>query len=214
MKAPAQTRSPQIPEGTHLAIPYQIFYMGVQKVEWQGTVKYQPKVAITFEFPNIIGEFENKETGQMEKKPKVLSSTYTFSMFKKSNLPKIVKGIVGGKSDEDLENMDLDDILGKPCYVQIEINEKGYSNIISTMTLPVGVTTPALFNPTKIYHFQDEDSKFPPKMFEAFKEKILFAREYQKEVDKKNSAEPKTSRVKEEQTIDYGESINPDDIPF
>jgi hypothetical protein len=210
MIVPTQPKTPQIPAGSHLAIPYQIIYLGVQEKTWQGNTNWRPEVNITFEFPNVKAEFEDKETKQMVVKPKVLSNTYTFSLGSKGNLLPIVEGIVGTIGEDVIDKFDLDSILGKPCLVQIELNGE-YSNIKSTMLVPDGFPIPALYNKTRVLAWNDIGADDYAKLPEFLRKKIDYARKYDEKAQKANVV-----RVKpvEENVIEYGQSINADDIPF
>lgn len=211
MIAPSTPRTPQIPKGTYLAIPYKLMYLGIQKSEGQWGVKYQPKVSITFEFPTETAEFEDKTTGVKAIKPKVVSQIFTFTMSDMGNLLPIVEGIVGGLSEDEAKTFDLDSILGVPCQVQVEV-VKDRSKIKTTMPLMKGTTAPEQFNKNNIVRFDtitDEDLAKQPQFL---KEMITYAKEYAKDVSAMN--DKPVVRKKEQGSIDYGEDINPDDIPF
>jgi len=57
------------PQGTFIARLTGIYYLGTQKVEWQGQVKDTPKVRFTFELPTELHEFKEGEG----KKPFVIT---------------------------------------------------------------------------------------------------------------------------------------------
>lgn len=212
MKAPNTPRTPQIPTGSHIAIPYQIIYLGVQKTEGQWGVKYQPKVSITFEFPNLKAEFEDKNTGVKITKPKALSNMFTFSMSENGNLRPIVEGIVGSMSETQAEDFDLDTILGKACLIQIEI-KNDYSNIKSTMVLPEGMPVPNQYNSNKVISYETITEEEKNKLPDFLKEKINYGQKYAKETAARNN-KSNDSKGTEEATVEYGASINPEDIPF
>ena len=75
-----------VPDGSHLARCYRIIDMGTQKTEFEGKVKFLPKVMIQFE---VHGEdAEGNPTITSKNEPMSISKNYTLSLADKATLRK------------------------------------------------------------------------------------------------------------------------------
>ena len=72
------TDFPKCPVGTFIARCYQVIDLGHQKIVWQGTEKWQPKILLTWE---LLGD-EKMDDGR----PWAISNRYTLSLSDKSVL--------------------------------------------------------------------------------------------------------------------------------
>jgi hypothetical protein len=119
---------------------------GVQEIEWEGQLKRNPKVAITFETVTQKGEFNG------EKKPFVVTKDFTMSNHAKSGLMKFLNGINKG------EITYLDELLDTPCLVNIQIVEKGgkhYANVVGVNPPMEGMDTPKAYNDLVYFSFDE-----------------------------------------------------------
>jgi hypothetical protein len=167
-----------IPEGSHVAILYSIVDLGTQEVEWQGQIKYQAKVRLTFELPNETKEFEGVE------KPLVIGAEYTLSLSDKARLKPVIEGIRGKRlTDEEIANFSSDDfsnLVGKSCMLSVLHTHKDgatYANIASVSPVPKGMTVPKQFNESTIYEVSEGQSDKFKALPEFMRNKIMKSQE-------------------------------------
>ncbi len=217
--APKQSSNyEQIKAGTHIARLYQILHIGTQDVEWQGQIKQQYKIRLSFEFPNQTKVFKEGEPA----KPMVLSQEYTLSMGEKANLRKIVEGMIGTSLQEkEAESFDLEDLLGKACLVSVKHKEskgKMYANIATTAPLMEGQVAPAQVNESRVIGFVNWNQEVFDKLPKFIQEKIQTSPEYQSKFAPSNLSDDEKNelaRMREEHgnppKIEYPAD---GDIPF
>lgn len=150
---PTKSEYELVPEGAHVARLYQIIHCGTVPKTWQGQEKYVDQVRLNFELGNELREFKEDE----DKKPMSISTGWvTYSMFKNSNLRKLVEGMIGKKLlDTEADKFDLEQLLGEDCLLNV-VHSDGrdgntYANIVNAMPVPKGMEVPPLFNKTKVY---------------------------------------------------------------
>ncbi|MBZ5782367.1 hypothetical protein, partial [Klebsiella aerogenes] len=80
-----------------------IIYLGVEEGEYAGQPTSSYKVDLTWELNDELKVFKEGD----EPKPVVVSKKYTLSMGDKSNLLPIVKGMVGGMTQAEAANFDV-----------------------------------------------------------------------------------------------------------
>lgn len=137
-----------IPEGSYAARVYSIVEIGRVPNTFPGS-EYPtvPKLRLTWEIDETR-EFDG------EQKPLVIGAKYTISLGEKSNLRPIVEGILGKLDEEDVENFDIKNLLGKVCMVSVlhktSKTGKEYAYVASTAPLPKKMTAPEPFN-TQVY---------------------------------------------------------------
>ncbi len=166
-----------IPAGNHIGILYQILEIGTTDVEFQGETKKQYKVSLTWELPDETHEFEDKETGDMVTKPRVISKDYTLSSHEKSGLRQMIESWRGRKfkDDSEAEAFDLQSLLGRACMIQINHTEKGdkvYANIGAITSLPKAIGTPPQYNDNRVLSYSDWDWNIFNSLPQWLREKI------------------------------------------
>lgn len=110
-----------------------------------------PKVLIAFDVPAETVEVDG------EQKPRQLSSRYTYSADKKSNLYKLLAGWLGVTNEDELADIDLFGLIGRGCQVQVTVNKDSGRNQISTvMGLPRGMEAPKTSNPLLTYDIAED----------------------------------------------------------
>lgn len=116
----------KIDPGMQLGILYGMYDIGTQETKLHGA---KPKVVLTFEFPLHQRVFYEGE----EAKPKVLSCTETFSMYKNARLRKYITEMTGAQmSDDQANKYNFTELLGLPVIVNIIHSACGkYENITS-----------------------------------------------------------------------------------
>lgn len=207
MKAPVQIKE-LIPEDNYIATVYRIIYLGTVETEYLGEKKNTFQVDITWELNNEMKVWKEGE----EAKPVVVSKTYTLSLGSKSNLRPIVEGIVGGMSDAEAVNFDVDTILGKSCLLNVTHgvadNGKEYLKL-QTSKLMKGMEAPKGFNPQRVLTFENWNEEMYQSLPDWIKLKIATTPEYKMLKDEKFDVP-----VVQVEEINTGEVKNVNDIPF
>ena len=195
------------PEGPTLAICYQVIYLGHQKIVFNGTESYKPKIRFTFELPEYKHTFD-EEKGQQ---PLVVSAEFVQSMNPKSNLYKFIKSWFPKKDLTEGVEVDFTKLINQSGLANIVHNEgKGanagnkYANIGGIMPLPKGMSTNLESeNDTVLYDVDDHDEEVFDSLPEFLQNKILASQEMQNKIsnnetvassNKKNAAKPSATK--------------------
>lgn len=125
-----------IAEGTHTAVCDKIIDLGRQVGSEEYGGKISPKVYIGWLVTDEMDE-------NMNPKEKRIGRIYTASLDKKSNLRKDLEAWRGKPfSDEELQDFDLDNVLGTGCMlnvVHVQKNDKIREQINGIVALPRGM---------------------------------------------------------------------------
>lgn len=125
-----------IAEGTHTAVCDKIIDLGRQVGSEEYGGKISPKVYIGWLVTDEMDE-------NMNPKEKRIGRIYTASLDKKSNLRKDLEAWRGKPfSDEELQDFDLDNVLGSGCMlnvVHVQKNDKIREQINGIVALPRGM---------------------------------------------------------------------------
>lgn len=161
------------PEGTHLARCFRLIDIGTQSFEYQGTPKKAHKILIGWELP-----LEMRTDGT----PFQIGKKYTVSLHEKSSLRKDLEAWRGKAfTEEELDGFDLNNIVGKACYLCIAHETKGektYANIKSIMALPKGVTCPDAINAPVVFDLDAFDALVFHNLSDGIKKMIEASEEY------------------------------------
>jgi len=117
---------PEIPAGIHEAACVFLAHIGTQPKTWEGRDYTVPQVIVGFECQQIEGH------------PRT-SLWSSFSLKKKSQLRKQLESWRGKPfTEEELAGWDLEQIVGKPCQIQVihRENAAGYKNARIENVLP------------------------------------------------------------------------------
>lgn len=200
-----------VPEGVYIGKCFKIIDLGMQKVEWQGAVKEQKKVLISWE---LLGA---DVPVMKDKRPFAVSRKYTASLDDRGNLRKDLEAWRGRKFSElELENFDLKTVLGANCMIQVVHSDDGkYANVNSIMATkekPVGI------NPLVSFDIDDPDMEIYDTFSDKMKEQISAAPEFQMAQRSKQAPviEQSSEHFPSESNdpFDEEEPINLADIPF
>ena len=165
------------PQGTFLAICYQVIDLGTQETTFKGEIKRKPQVRIAWELTS-----EKMADGR----PYSVGNNYTLSAHEKSNLRKMVTTWAGRQFTNDgFRSFDFTRLLGKPCFVTIVHNTSGentYANIGGVVALPEGTPVPTQTNPSVYFDLQTFDAQVYETLPDWMKEKIAKSFEYQRAV--------------------------------
>ena len=190
-KAGGQKREP-VSEGLHYAICVWVFDLGTHYSEKFDKAAHN--VNITWEIPGERIQVDGED------KPRVISRKYTLSLHEKSALYKHLTGWRGKKfTDEELKGFELENLLGKPCQLQV-IHNNGYANVDSVVSAPKGMAKPE--PETDLLFFSIEDGKPIPEGTPNWIKDIIMESEEMAET----AVNKKAMSVQDE---DFG-----DEIPF
>jgi hypothetical protein len=163
-----------VPADIHLATCYRVIDLGTQQIEWQGQVKRQPKIMLSWELPDAL---------MSDGKPFSIHQRYTYSSSEKSNLRKDLESWRGvAFKDEDLGKFDISVLIGKSCLmgvVQETSNGKTYANISSIIRLPKGWESKPFVNESVVFSLGDFDQATYDKLSDSLKAVIAKSPEYQ-----------------------------------
>ena len=197
-----------IPAGAYAARCFSMVHIGNIPVEYQGEIKQQNKVRISWELPTELKEFKEGEG----EKPLVISKEYTLSMHEKSNLRKDLESWRGkGFTDDEAKSFDIVKLLGIECMLSIihKPNTKGngeYATISSISTVPKGMVVPAQINPTFEFNYETFTNEKFAALPDFLKDKIKTSVEF------KAIAHPEVTDVKNDDF--HTEEKSDDSLPF
>lgn len=197
------------PEGTFPARVFKIINLGTHEQEFQGKVKKNALIRIYWELPTELDKFTVKDEDGSDKeieRPFAVSREFTLSMAPKANLRPIVEGIIATSlSDDEAQNYDMEDLLGRACLVTVVHKEnrdrsRKYAFVNSTAGLMKGQEAPAAVNEPIIQDVnvmtREEISNLPDWLEEMMQISDEFKRRFE---------DGDTEEVDE---------IKPEDIPF
>ena len=117
--------------------------------------KVENKMLMAFDIPDVTIEIGG------EIKPRQLSKWYTYTSSQNGNLSKLLCSWLNRKiSEEELREMELFDLLGRGCQVQVTLTEDGKHNRIeNVMALPRGMKAPESSNPYVSYDIDEDGFK-------------------------------------------------------
>lgn len=155
------------PSGTHLAVCYRVIDLGTQQSEWQGQVKHQRKVLLSWELPEEAGP---------DGKPFAISQRYTFSSSERAILRQHLEGW-RGKTFTDADfgpgGFDIKNVLGKACLLTIVHEDKKgktYANIKGVSAVPKGMTVSA--GTAASVYFSLERARFDRRVLDGLSENL------------------------------------------
>jgi len=157
-------KQPPIQAGMHVATCYYVVDVGTHHFTYKGEAKSNRKVYIGFEVHGERITIPAKD-GEPEKDlPRAISQDYTISLDKKSNLRKVLDSWRGKPfTKEELDGFDLQNILGKPCMLNLAHSECGqYANIIGVVPMMAGIPTKDPENPQLLFSVGDLKEGVPP----------------------------------------------------
>lgn len=159
---------PPLDGGTYMGICIGTIDIGEQYN--QHYKKYEDKVILLFE---IVGETVDVDG---ETKPRWLSNEYTASLGGKA---KLYQHLVSWRSrdftDEELDDFDIDSMLGLPCMLTIiakETDNGTYNNITNITAMPKGVPVPTTEQELLAYDIDNRDETVFEKLPEWIRNKI------------------------------------------
>ena len=173
IKDRAKPKAPPVEPGVYMAVCIGFIDLGEQYSDLFKT--HSNKGMYVWELPGETIEIDG------EQKPRQLSKEFTISSSNKSNLRKFIESWNGKSySDDEFLEFDLFDQIGKPCQLNIVLNEtKEYSNVDNLMPIPKGFPAPT----TDTKHIRWDMDNWSDDVFkglpEWIQEKIKKSTQYQ-----------------------------------
>jgi len=169
---PKSNEFEKCPEGVHVATLYQIVDLGTSATHYDPEPK--PRMRFGFETPH-----EKREDG----KPFMITKVMTKYLSQKANLRKYIETLMSKKyTDETITEVNIKDLIGKACQIQVIHSEDGqFANIEEIMPLTKGTETPNLVNEPIYFDLEEPDMAVYEKLSDKTKERIQLSSEWKKE---------------------------------
>lgn len=175
IKDRAKPKIPAVEPGVYMAVCVGVIDLGEQYSEMYKS--YSNKVKFVWALPGETIEIDGKTEERQ------LSREFAVATKKNSKLRTFLGGWNSKNySDEEFMELDLFDQIGKPCQLNVVLNDTGeYANVDSIMPLPKGFTAPE----TKTAFFTWDMDAWDDAVFEKLpawtQEQIKKSTQYQKE---------------------------------
>ena len=186
IKDRAKPKVPPVEAGVYMAVCIGFIDLGEQYSE--KFKNYSCKGMYVWELPSETIEIDG------EQKPRQLSKEFTISGSNKSNLRKFIESWNGKSySDEEFMEFDLFDQIGKPCQLNVVLNEtKEYANVDNLMPLPKGFPAPTTDTKPIMWDMDAWNDEVFAELPEWIQDKIKKSQQYQKDHAPDTSIEVKT----------------------
>ena len=175
IKDRAKPKTPPVEPGVYMAVCVGVIDLGEQYSEMYKS--YSNKVKFVWALPGETIEIDGKTEERQ------LSKEFSVSVSKKGGLRAFLESWNSKSySDDEFAELDLFDQLGKPCQLQVVLNDtKEYSNVANLMPLTKGMPAPT----SKTAFFTWDMDAWDDGMFEQLpawtQEQIKKSTQYQKE---------------------------------
>jgi len=164
--------------GNHIARCVQVIDLGhqLEKAFESEDTQLNHKIRVTWELPNEIREWTDKETGEAKSRPEIISQEFKASLHEKSKLRKLLVSWRGRDFTEDeLKGFELRNVLGAPCFLNIvhaEKDGKKYANISAVTPLAKGMTCPDQITELIYFEVENFDQNLFDKLPKFIQEKL------------------------------------------
>lgn len=174
IKDRAKPKVPPVEAGVYMAVCIGFVDLGEQYSE--KFKNYSFKGMYIWELPGETIEIDG------EQKPRQLSKEFAISASNKSNLRKFIETWNSKSySDEEFMEFDLFEQIGKPCQLNVVLNEtKEYANVDNLMPIPKGFPAPTTSTEFIRWDMDAWDDAVFEKIPEWIQEKIKKSTQYQK----------------------------------
>ena len=175
IKDRAKPKTPPVEPGVYMAVCVGVIDLGEQYSE--KFKSYSNKVKFVWALPSETIEIDGKTEERQ------LSKEFTFSVSKKGGLRTFLESWNSKTySDDEFAELDVFDQLGKPCQLQVVLNDTGeYSNVANLMPLPKGMPAPVSNTAFITWDMEAWDDKVFETLPEWTKEQIKKSTQYQKD---------------------------------
>ncbi len=174
IKDRAKPKTPTVEPGVYLAVCVGVIDLGEQYSEKYKN--YSNKVQFVWELPYETIEVDGKQ------EPKQLSKEFAIATKKNSNLRTFISSWNGKPySDEEFPEVELFDQIGKPCQLNVVLNDTGeYANVDTVIPLPKGTPAPQSTTPPIVWDMDNWDDDAFKALPEWVQNKIKKSTQYQK----------------------------------
>ena len=175
IKERAKPKAPPVEPGVYMAVCIGFIDLGEQYSDLFKT--HSNKGMYVWELPGETIEIDG------EQKPRQLSKEFTISSSSKSNLRKFIESWNSKSySDDEFLEFDLFDQIGKPCQINVVLNEtKEYSNVDNIMPIPRGFPAPTTETKQIRWDMEQWDDAVFAELPEWIQDKIKKSTQYQKD---------------------------------
>lgn len=175
IKDRAKPKAPPVEPGVYMAVCIGFIDLGKQYSEMFKS--HSNKGMYVWELPGETIEIDG------EQKPRQLSKEFTISSSSKSNLRKFIESWNSKSySDDEFLDFDLFDQIGKPCQINVVLNEsKEYSNVDNIMPIPRGFPAPTTDTKQIRWDMEQWDDAVFAELPEWIQDKIKKSTQYQKD---------------------------------
>ena len=175
IKDRAKPKVPPVEAGVYMAVCIGFVDLGEQYSEKFKNYSY--KGMYIWELPGETIEIDG------EQKPRQLSKEFVISASNKSNLRKFIETWNSKSySDEDFMEFDIFEQIGKPCQLNVVLNEtKEYANVDNLMPIPKGFPAPTTTTEFIRWDMDAWDDTVFAKLPEWIQDKIKKSTQYQKD---------------------------------
>jgi hypothetical protein len=175
IKDRAKPKTPPVEPGVYMAVCVGVIDLGEQYSE--KFKSYSNKVKFVWALPSETIEIDGKTEERQ------LSKEFTFSVSKKGGLRTFLESWNSKTySDDEFADLDVFDQIGKPCQLQVVLNDTGeYSNVANLMPLPKGMPAPVSNTAFITWDMEAWDDAVFETLPEWTKEQIKKSTQYQKD---------------------------------
>lgn len=187
IKDRAKPKAPPVEPGVYMAVCIGFIDLGEQYSEMFKS--HSVKGMYVWELPGETIEIDG------EQKPRQLSKEFTISSSNKGHLRKFIESWNGKSySDDEFLEFDLFDQIGKPCQLNVVLNEtKEYSNVDNLMPIPKGFPAPTTDTKQIRWDMEQWDDAVFAELPEWIQDKIKKSSQYQKDHAPNTVVEVKTA---------------------
>ena len=158
------------PAGMHNAMCYRVIDLGTHESEYQGQKNIKREVMIGWEIDEFMKDGRRFS----------VAGFYTASLNEKSKLRAMLESWRGRAfTEQELKGFDLQNIIGKPCMVNLTMNDKGKIRVASVSPLVKGMPPINLTNATEHFSLDNFDEVMFNSLRDGLKDKIRKSPEYQ-----------------------------------
>ena len=175
IKDRAKPKTPPVEPGVYMAVCVGVIDLGEQYSE--KFKNYSNKVKFVWALPSETIEIDGKTEERQ------LSKEFSFSVSKKGGLRTFLESWNSKTySDDEFAELDVFDQVGKPCQLQVVLNDTGeYSNVANLMPLPKGMPAPVSNTAFITWDMDAWDDAVFETLPEWTKEQIKKSTQYQKD---------------------------------
>lgn len=186
IKDRAKPKVPPVEAGVYMAVCIGFIDLGEQYSD--KFKSYSSKGMYVWELPGETIEIDG------EQMPRQLSKEFTISGSKKGNLRGFIESWNSKSySDEEFMEFDLFEQIGKPCQLNVVLNEtKEYANVDNLMPIPKGFPAPTTATKPIKWDMDAWSDEVFATLPEWIQEKIKKSTQYQKEHAPDTTIEVKT----------------------